>query len=101
MRGQPWLVTCPRCAEQATIDRGRPPLLCPICGLSRVGPAELAGDGKVCQALGPRRRGETYELWLQEVCCGGRVLWATNAAHLEHLRRYVADRMQDRLGANL
>jgi hypothetical protein len=35
-------------------------------------------------------------LWLQRPCCGGRVLWAYNAAHLEFLERYVAARLRER-----
>ena len=109
MHEQPWLVHCPRCGERATVGagRGRSPsrLVCTSCGLLRDGTASLAYDGTVSQTLGrrgPWRRDRTprlhwpapyceaYALWLRETCCGGQVLWASNAAHLEYLRSYVA-----------
>ncbi|MGD9572609.1 MAG: hypothetical protein AB7V62_12020 [Thermoleophilia bacterium] len=30
------------------------------------------------------------DLWLQATCCGGRLLWARNADHLEYLAAFVA-----------
>lgn len=37
------------------------------------------------------------ELWLQAVCCGGRLLWANNAAHLDYLADYVAGELREDL----
>lgn len=35
------------------------------------------------------------ELWLTSVCCGGRLLWARNAEHLDYLRSYVAGDLRE------
>lgn len=35
-------------------------------------------------------------LWRQAECCGGRVLWAFNAAHLALLRDFVTARLRER-----
>lgn len=35
------------------------------------------------------------ELWLARVCCGGRLLWARNAEHLEYLYSYVAGELRE------
>lgn len=34
-------------------------------------------------------------LLLQAACCGGRLLWANNEAHLEHLTACVAGRLRE------
>lgn len=35
-------------------------------------------------------------LWLQTTCCGGRLLWANNAAHLDYLEAYISARLRER-----
>ena len=34
-------------------------------------------------------------LWLQRVCCGGRLLWARNTEHLDYLRAFVAGELRE------
>lgn len=101
MLAWPWLVVCPRCNGMATVERG---LRCPSCGLVRDGNCALITNGTVRQALAtdgawrrdrePRQRWPqptyvSYPLWLRRECCGGNVLWATNAQHLGYLRDYI------------
>jgi hypothetical protein len=39
------------------------------------------------------------ELWLQTTCCGGQLLWARNAVHLEYLVGFIAGELrEDRVG---
>ena len=35
------------------------------------------------------------ELWLRTECCGGRLLWARNAEHLEYLAAFVAGELRE------
>lgn len=35
-------------------------------------------------------------LWLREECCGGQLLWANNALHLDYLLRFIASKERDR-----
>lgn len=36
-----------------------------------------------------------YEFWLRTMCCGGRMLWATNEQHLEYLEAYVGAKLRE------
>jgi hypothetical protein len=44
----------------------------------------------------PAGRDEYFgaDLWLQTECCGGRLLWARNAEHLDYLRAFVAGELR-------
>ncbi len=37
-------------------------------------------------------------LWLQTPCCGGRLLWARNADHLDYLSAFIAADLRDTSG---
>jgi hypothetical protein len=94
-------------------DGGAARLVCPRCSLAR----EWAGDRLHVSVGGRRsvlRRAHGYwqdaasgdfvrefdevegedarfgvPLWLRTECCGGRLLWANNLAHLDYLEAYV------------
>ncbi|GAA0252060.1 TFIIB-type zinc ribbon-containing protein [Cryptosporangium japonicum] len=100
------LVVCPRCGGCA-VSRPLPGdapalvrprrLTCPGCG--RTASWGAGGDG-------PHRGGVVVggdvdphfrlPLWLRDSCCGGHVLWAWNAEHLDVLEDYVAARRRER-----
>ena len=114
----PVLVVCPRCGGRATAQSTGPcaaRLLCLNCTLVR----EWAGDrlhvllagrpvmikkvhhlwrdpetGKVLRIdfslIEGQERRFGVPLWLRTTCCGGRLLWANNEAHLDHLESYVS-----------
>jgi hypothetical protein len=118
------LVRCPRCDGRAVVVvhpdhraghryavsclMAPHRLSCPGCGHTDDWSPRPArrGDGDVYFAGGaplavPHLTGpdDPYfglPLWLQRRCCGGRALWAYNAAHLELLERYVAARLRER-----
>jgi hypothetical protein len=90
----PLLVRCPRCGGRASVDGegSTVRLTCGSCGLAR------DWDGRTRFSGGTRTGHDSYfgaELWLRSVCCGGRVLWARNAEHLEYLRAYVAGTLRE------
>ncbi|MCO6004224.1 hypothetical protein NE236_04460 [Actinoallomurus purpureus] len=118
------LVVCPRCGGRAVVAvhpdhltchryavqflTAPHRLTCPGCGLTRDWSPRPArkGDGDLYFAGGPPLAvprltgpGDPYfglPLWLRRRCCGGRTLWAYNAAHLDVLEGYVAARLRER-----
>ncbi|GAA2080068.1 hypothetical protein [Actinomadura alba] len=118
------LVRCPRCAGRAVVvvhpdhredQRYAVALLtaphrlsCPGCGHTdewsprpmRPGDRDVyffgGGSVAVPRLTGPDDPFFGLPLWLRRPCCGGRVLWAYNAAHLELLERYVTARLRER-----
>jgi hypothetical protein len=120
----PVLVRCPRCGARATVagaDGAPIRLTCGACSLARTwdgGTRFTSRDGEdvvrlaagttgwLDPATGRRWQGELRwppgrdehfgaELWLQRVCCGGRLLWARNAEHLEYLRGFVGGELRE------
>jgi hypothetical protein len=98
-----FLVTCPRCAERATVHASTEStparLLCTACGLQREwvcrkkgvrvsGKASAWEEGAYVLG-GPADPYFHHPLWLQAPCCG-HTLWAYNRRHLAFLRAYVA-----------
>lgn len=117
----PVLVACPRCGGRAVVrgDRRAARLVCEACGLARdwhgerlhvvvdgvamvvqraqhgwVDPATGRGVPAAREPQGVDARFGT-PLWLRSECCGGELLWATNAAHLDYLEAYVGARLRD------
>ena len=92
------LVACPRCGKRAFVtpvpygddESALAPhwieprrLVCPACGLVRSYTDRHAAYGG---AVDPFFQ---LPLWLQ-TRCRGQVLWAFNAAHVDHLQRFVS-----------
>lgn len=93
-------VVCPRCGARA-VDAPRPTesgdviswprrLACAGCAYSATWTPGWSEWG--CP-VDPFFR---VPLWLRAECCGGRVLWAFNEAHLDLLEEYVAARLRER-----
>lgn len=118
----PVLVVCPRCAARAIVrgDRSRARLVCDGCGLARswdgehlhvlvdgapvvldrgerawVDPVAGRGVRVFIEPQGTDARFGT-PVWLRAECCGGQLLWANNAAHLDYLEAYVTARLRER-----
>lgn len=117
----PVLVVCPRCPARAAVhgDRDQARLVCEACGLARtwdgehlhvlvdgapavldrgehawVNPVTGRGVRAFVEPHGVDSRFGT-PLWLRSECCGGHLLWATNAAHLDYLEAYVTARLRE------
>jgi hypothetical protein len=105
-----FLVSCPRCAEQAVVrDRGsgvdpRIRLSCAGCGHSdelRRGPSAIVFSSLDVGEEGTALVGAPVDwhfrqpLWLQTACCG-ETLWAYNVRHLEAIREFVAADLRER-----
>lgn len=120
----PVLVVCPRCTGRAVVRSTGPSearLLCENCAATREWsedrlfvlvagrPVKLRRDSaawiddrtgeyvreyQVEEGVEPRFG---VPLWLQTECCGGRLLWANNAAHLDYLEGYVGAELRDRV----
>lgn len=90
----PVLVECPRCAGRAVVlgDRWAARLVCDACSLARDWHAGGVSSEPVPNGVEPRFG---TPLWLRSECCGGELLWATNAAHLAYLEAYVGARLRD------
>ncbi|KGM01709.1 hypothetical protein Q760_17860 [Cellulomonas cellasea DSM 20118] len=96
----PVLVVCPRCGACAIARetaRGAARLTCPACALVRRwrGREAFPGDG---EPDGPEGMDPRFgvPLWLRGECCGGRLLWAHNVAHLDYLESYVGATLRER-----
>lgn len=115
----PALVRCPRCDGCARVTpvgderRSVVRLTCPSCALVREGRSGGPARGEL--RLGPLDDGRPWRddatreihtwpataetvhpLWLRASCCGGEVLWAANAEHLEYLADYVGADLRER-----
>src|SRR4051812_36560952 len=86
------LVECPRCTGRATIrNAGEAPCMtCGHCGHI----LDATGDTRRVTLSSVRQDGREpafdLRLWLTTECCGGHLLWALNAPHLDYLERFVA-----------
>ncbi|WHT16161.1 hypothetical protein N8J89_23835 [Crossiella sp. CA-258035] len=95
------LVRCPACGDRAIVrwpaearwrEGGGPPrwrLFCFACGKSK---DIVTSAGAFGEPVDPYFR---LPLWLQ-ANCGGKVLWAYNAEHLDFLEALVAARIRER-----
>jgi hypothetical protein len=114
------LVSCVRCGGRAVVvvhpdhrERHRYAigllmaphrLSCPGCGhskdwlprLARASDRHVSGGRAVPHLSGPDDPFFGFPLWLQRSCCGGRVFWAYNLAHLELVEGYVRARHRER-----
>lgn len=94
--GDEVLVVCPRCGRRAVLSgypgrRDAPPvrLSCVHCGLAQT-------FDRGYPSWGPPFGREGLQLWLQTPCCG-KTLSALNAAHLDHLERFVRAELRERV----
>ncbi|PSL00070.1 hypothetical protein CLV63_102196 [Murinocardiopsis flavida] len=108
-------VRCPRCGGRAAVfvhpdhrEEGRSAVLrliaphrlsCLGCGHTaswapRTGPG--GSPTYLPRLSGPDDPFFGLPLWLQRPCCGGRILWAYNTAHVDVLEQYVAARLRER-----
>jgi hypothetical protein len=91
---------------------------CTACGLSREGRNDHLGDGYLRLRFGrdsqwrldrrlrrhrrwPRAEVEDFPLFLRAECCGGHVLWARNAEHLDRLEAWVGSSVRSTYGWRL
>ena len=119
----PVLVRCPRCGALATVAGRAVRLTCGACAHARDWDGQtrltVTADGDTLTLARSRgsgdwldpRTGRTWsaqptwppgrepffgtELWLQSQCCGGKLLWARNLAHLDYLRAFVAGELRE------
>ena len=118
-------VVCPRCQGRASIrETGycQARLLCPNCTLTRDWtndrlhvrvdghPVVLVADHGAWMNPDTGAYQKQYEkpegedarfgvpLWLRAECCGGKLLWANNEAHLDYLESYVGATLRERPG---
>jgi hypothetical protein len=103
------LVHCPNCDREASVipdlefadDPRRSPLhrrlSCLRCGHTDSWTAPRAGIGwTIPEPSGPTDPYFGLPLWLRANCCGGHVLWAYNAKHLDLLEAYLTARLRER-----
>lgn len=105
--GDEILVRCPACGGLASViadptvaadlPRLHRRLSCLRCGHTDHWSAPRHGDHRLMpEPSGPDDPYFQLPLWLRAECCGGHVLWAYNAEHLDLLESYLAARLRER-----
>jgi hypothetical protein len=102
------LVRCPACHGQASVipdatitddfeSRFYRRLSCLRCGHTDSWTAPRDGNARITpEPYGPDDPYFGLPLWLRADCCGGHVLWAYNAEHLNLLEAYLTARLRER-----
>jgi hypothetical protein len=96
-QGRAVVLAAPDTAGEAPATRLRRRLSCLGCAHGDTWTAPRRGNAWLLPDLsGPDDPYFGRPLWLQATCCGGHVLWAYNAAHLDLVEAYLAARLRER-----